>query len=293
MKRLCALMVLMVVSSSADAGTYSFSFGGHRYRIEAPHGCRSSSCASISTVDKKRDDDTRNVAGSPPPPAPAPAPAPVQVAPPAAPAPAPVQQSLPAPKPIIASAPAPAPAPAPVAVYKPAAVATTEVAPPPLPPVPQAPQPIIVTQPCPAPPADRLDETVRPAPATVPPVLKVLHEEDVDSPIGDWLTEGRGMVRISECGRSLCGYAIKEDDHEKGEAILINMKSKSDQRWGGSVYSKDSGDTYYGTMRLKGPNMLRVEACAFGRFYCNGNNWTRLTSRPMVTSRQTNDGPRT
>lgn len=287
MKRLCALMVLMVVSSSADAGTYSFSFGGHRYRIEAPRGCRSSSCASISTIgDKKRDDDTRDVAAPPPPP---PAPAPVQVAPPAAPAPAPVQQSLPAPKPIIATAPAPAP----LAVYKPAAVATTEVAPPPLPPVPQAPQPVIVTQPCIAPPADRLDEVVRPTPAPSPPVLKVLHEEDVDSPIGDWLTEGRGMVRIAECGRSLCGYAIKEGDDEKGEAILINMKSKSDQQWGGSVYSKDSGDTYYGTMRLKGPNMLRVEACAFGRFYCNSNNWTRITSKPMVTSRQMNDRPRT
>jgi hypothetical protein len=286
MKRLCALMVLLVVSSSADAGTYSFSFGGHRYRIEAPRGCRSSSCSSISTSDKKRDDDTRNVAGSPPPPAPAP----VQVAPPAAPAPAPVQQfAPPAQKPVIAAAPAPAP----VAVYKPAAVATTEVALPPLPQVAQAQQPIIVTQPCTMPPVDRLDDSVRPAPATAPPVLKVLHEEDIDSPIGDWLTEGRGMVRISECGRSLCGYAIKEDDHEKGEAILINMKSKSDQQWGGSVYSKDSGDTYYGTMRLKGPNMLRVEACAFGRFYCNGNNWTRLTSKPMVTSRQTNDRPRT
>jgi hypothetical protein len=288
MKRLCALMVLMVVSSAADAGTYSFSFGGHRYRIEAPRGCRSSSCASISTIgDKKRDDDTRDVAAPPPPPAPAP----VQVAPPAAPAPAPVQQfAPPVQKPVIAAAPAPAP----VAVYKPAAVATTEVAPPPLPPVAQAPQPIIVTQPCPMPPADRLDEAVRPAPAaTSPPVLKVLHEEDLDSPVGDWLTEGRGMVRIAECGRSLCGYAIKEGDDEKGEAVLINMKSKSDQQWGGSVYSKDSGDTYYGTMRLKGPNMLRVEACAFGRFYCNGNNWTRISSKPLVTSRHVSEGPRT
>jgi hypothetical protein len=286
MKRLCALMLLMVVSSSADAGTFSFSVGGHRFSIEAPRGCRSSSCASISSADKKRDDDTRNVAASPPPPAPAPA----QIAPPAAPAPAPVQQSTPPiPKPIAAAAPAPAP----LAVYKPAAVATTEVAPPALPPVPQGPQPIIVTQPCTTPPAERLDGTLRPAPVTSPPVLKVLHEEDVDSPLGDWLTEGRGMVRIAECGRSLCGYAIKEGDDEKGEAVLINMKSKSDQQWGGSVYSKDSGDTYYGTMRLKGPNMLRVEACAFGRFYCNGNNWTRITSKPIVTSRQGNDRPRT
>ena len=125
-------------------------------------------------------------------------------------------------------------------------------------------------------------------------MLKVLHAEDAtDSPLGDWQTEGRGMVRIAECGRALCGYAIKQGDTEKGEAILINMKPKSDAQWSGSVYSKDSGDTYYGTMRMKGPNMLRVEACAFSRFYCNGGNWTRITTKPMVTSRQLTQEPRT
>jgi uncharacterized protein (DUF2147 family) len=290
MKRLCGLMALMLVSSSADAGTISFSVGGHRIRIEAPRGCASSSCASISIPGvyesrNKRDDDKRDIVASPPP---APAPVPAPVAPPPAPAPAPVQQSAPpAPKPVVATAPQPAP----LAVYKPAAVATQEVVPPPPPPAQPA---TTVTQNCTTPPAVKPDETVRPAPAATPPALKVLHEEDAaDSPLGDWQTEGRGMVRIAECGRALCGYAIKEGETEKGEAILINMKPKSDQQWSGSVYSKDSGDTYYGTMRMKGPNMLRVEACAFSRFYCNGNNWIRITTKPMVTSRQVTVEPRT
>jgi hypothetical protein len=295
MKRLCGLLVLMMVGSSADAGTISFSVGGHRIRIEAPRGCASSSCASISIPgvyesSKRRDDDTRNVAASPPP---APAPAPAPVAQPPAPVPAPVQQSAPpAPKPAVATVPPPAP----LAVYKPAAVATQEVAPPPPPPppVPQVQPATTVTQDCTPPPAAKPDEAVRPAPTASPPVLKVLHEEDAtDSPLGDWQTEGKGMVRIAECGRALCGYAIKEGDTEKGEAILINMKPKSDQQWSGSVYSKDSGDTYYGTMRMKGPYMLRVEACAFSRFYCNGGNWTRVTTKPMVTSRQVTQEPRT
>ena len=84
MKRLCGLMVLMMVSSSAGAGTISFWVGGHRIRIEAPRGCASSSCASISIPGvyesrKKRDDDKRDITASPPP---APAPAPAPVAPP-------------------------------------------------------------------------------------------------------------------------------------------------------------------------------------------------------------------
>lgn len=311
MKRLCGLLVLMLVSSSVHAGTISFSVGGHRVRIEAPRGCSSSSCASISIPGvyesrKKSDDDTRDVAVSPPPPPPAPAAPPVQVAPPPpppVPAPPPVQQSVPAPKPVIASAPqspppavgfATAPQPAAPALYKAAAVATQEVAPP-LPPVPQPQlQPAtVVTQNCTTPPSDKSDD-VRQTPATSLPSLKVRHEEDAgDSPLGDWQTEGRGMVRIAECGRALCGYAIKEGDTENGEAILINMKEKSDLKWSGSVYSKDSGDTYYGTMRLRGPNTLHVEACAFSRFYCNGNKWTRVSkSERMITSRQVTQEPR-
>ena len=125
-------------------------------------------------------------------------------------------------------------------------------------------------------------------------MLKVLHEEDAaDSPLGDWQTEGRGMVRIAECGRALCGYAIKEGDTGKGEAVLINMKPKSEAQWSGSVYSKDSGDIYYGTMRMRGANTLHVEACAFSRFYCNGNNWTRVAKpERMITSRQITPAPR-
>jgi len=280
MKRLCALIVLTMAISSAQAGTISFSVGGHRIRIEAPRDCRSSSCASVSTPGaneprRQRDDDTHNAVTSRPP---------AQVAPPPAPAPAPVQQSAPpAPKPVVA----PAPQPVSLAVYRPAATTTQEVAPP-LPPVPQV-QPATVTQPCTMPPASKPDESVRPA----PPALNVLHQQDpIDSPIGDWQTEGKGMVRIAACGRVLCGYAIREGESEKGEVILTNMKSKSDEQWSGSVHSKDSGDVYYGTMRLRGPNTLRVEACAFGRFFCNGNNWTRITSKPMMTSHQLAQEPR-
>jgi hypothetical protein len=108
------------------------------------------------------------------------------------------------------------------------------------------------------------------------------------SPIGDWQTEGKGMVRIGKCGDALCGFVLGSSN-EKGEAILINMKPKTERQWTGGVYSQDSGQTYYGTMSMKGINTLRVEACALGRFYCSGNNWSRITRRAdsLVTSRHT------
>ena len=87
--------------------------------------------------------------------------------------------------------------------------------------------------------------------------------------------QGNGEDR--KCGNALCG-SCSCSSNERGEAILINMKPKTRQ-WTGGVYSQNCGETYYGTMTIKGINTLRVEACALGRFYCSGNNWSRITRR--------------
>ena len=91
---------------------------------------------------------------------------------------------------------------------------------------------------------------MRPAPQ----IARVSHdaEEDADTPIGDWQTEGKGTVRIGKCGSALCGYVLNSSSNDKGEAVLINMKPKTDKQWTGNVYSHDSGDTYYGTIDMKG-----------------------------------------
>ena len=170
------------------------------------------------------------------------------------------------------------------------------VSPPPSPPPPPAPQvsiPLPPPPPPPPPPVAKPVEPVRP-PAPVARVSHEAEEEVADSPIGDWQTEGKGTVRIAKCGTALCGYVLNASSNDKGEAILINMKPKTDRQWTGSVYSQVSGETYYGTMAIKGINTLRVEACALGRFYCSGNNWSRIASRAdnWVTSRQVSAEPR-
>jgi len=138
----------------------------------------------------------------------------------------------------------------------------------------------------PAPPEAKPVETAQPAPQ-VERVSHQAEEEPSDSPIGDWQTEGKGTVRIAKCGDALCGFVLGSSN-EKGEAILINMKPKTERQWTGGVYSQDSGETYYGTMSMKAIDTLRVEACALGRFYCSGNNWSRITRRAdsLVTSWQ-------
>jgi uncharacterized protein (DUF2147 family) len=281
---LAVLIVLaspVVLTSPAQAGrSISFNVGSHRVHI-AKH-CRSISCTSMSiskNLDwrrkRERYDDARDKA-APVKPIPA---APQTVSPPAPPVPA-APPAITAPAKTIVTAPPPA-------TYTTAASRSQIVAAPP-PPAPPAPPPVQeISIPVPPPsPVEKPVETAQPAPQ-VERVLLQAEEEPSDSPIGDWQTEGKGMVRIAKCGNALCGFVLGSSN-EKGEAILINMKPKTERQWTGGIYSQDSGETYYGTMSMKGINTLRVEACALGRFYCSGNNWSRITRRAdgLVTSRR-------
>jgi uncharacterized protein (DUF2147 family) len=287
MKRFCFLAALLVLSSSAHAGrSISFSVGSHRVHIESSRHCRSVSCASMSISKRldwrrKRDgykDDRDAVVPAKPVP-----PAPQTVSPPAPPA----LPATTAPAKTIVTAPPPA-------TYTTAASRGEIVAapPPPAPPAPPPAQEISIPVP-PSPPVEKPVETAQPAPQVERVAHQAAEEEPSDSPIGDWQTEGKGTVRIAKCGNALCGFVLGSSN-EKGEAILINMKSKKEAQWTGSVYSQDSGETYYGTMAMKEVNTLRVEACALGRFYCSGNNWSRIASRAdnQVTSREVSAGPR-
>jgi uncharacterized protein (DUF2147 family) len=315
MKRVCYFIALMALSSSAHAGSYSFVVAGHRIHIEAPRHCRSASCLSVSIPvlarsNRRRDRDDDVAASAAPAPAPAPAPAsspanspPRAVAPVAAVAP---PASQPPAQPVASAPPAPAPAPE-------LASTTAKIvllpAPPPPAPVVAAPQPAV------APPPPKA-ESVKTIPVEAPPVVapkpipvptpvpqkvsQETEEEPADTPLGDWQTEGnKGTVRVERCGQAMCGYLlhVTSDDNDetrrvtKGDTVLINMKSKtdtakSDAVWSGNIYSRSSGSTYYAKMTMKGANTLRVEACALGRFFCSGNDWTRIEPPSKLMSSQ-------
>jgi uncharacterized protein (DUF2147 family) len=100
-------------------------------------------------------------------------------------------------------------------------------------------------------------------------------------------------VRIEKCGTSLCGYLLNETTNATGETVLSNMKAKTGTQWAGDIYSRASGNTYYAKMTFRQPDTLRVEACAIGRFFCSGNDWTRV-ARPdeVATSRSLPASPK-
>jgi uncharacterized protein (DUF2147 family) len=310
--QIACLMVLTAVSSPASARGSYFTFRGHRIHLHAVRHCRSLSCLSLSIPGihwrRGRDRDAGDVANSAEP-AQMPAPVQAQPSPPPLPAqpqtqPAPlIAQTAPVPVTRTPTAPAqirPVPAPALAAVAP-----TAQVAPPASKPTVQ-----VTNSTLPAPPSVGFDvakpqdgpaqKPAVPAASTAgqaaPEVTRASQESDeeaIDTPVGDWQTEGKGgLVRIEACGEALCGYVLNASTRAKGETVLVNMKAKNVTQWTGNIYSRSSGNSYFGTMTLKEVNTLRVEACAVGKFFCSGNNWTRIGeggsigSNEMATSRR-------
>jgi len=119
---------------------------------------------------------------------------------------------------------------------------------------------------------------VAPAPGDPAPVASTAVQPPVaapapaTTPLGLWATEeNKGNVRIEPCGPNLCGYADKTN-----EKILINMKP-SDNTWVGRIHDPDHGGNYDSTIAMKGPNVLRVQGCAFGGLFCGGQTWKRVS----------------
>jgi uncharacterized protein (DUF2147 family) len=273
---LAAAAALLMASTTAHAGSgISFEIEGQKIHIEAPRNCNSLSCLQVmnngSAVNlknlkgKKSGDDDEVATTSVPPP---------QVQQPATTVPA-VQPPAPALLPAINNT-----APAPIADnLQPAQQAPiTDTAAPVsrerLTGLPAATNDTTAraastTQTNPASIANNVPAVQQAAPAVqqaAPP------PQAATSPLGLWATaDNKGNVRIEPCGANLCGYAEKTN-----EKILINMKP-SDSKWTGRIHDPDSGSMYDSTIAMKGPNLLKVQGCAFGGMFCGGQTWKRIS----------------
>ncbi|KYG24116.1 hypothetical protein SE92_30865 [Bradyrhizobium sp. AT1] len=283
------LIALMAVVPAAEAGSYSFSIGGHRFHVEAPKSCRSASCVSISSnrgLGPSENADARPAAPLSPAPV-AQAPQPVSAAP-ARPAPATFVAAPPAPVLAATTSQPVVPPPAPRAEASRPETSRPEALSPSPPriesPRVDSPKSVVLDPPRMEPPI-----VVKPEIKQVAPIAEHSDDEQGYTPLGEWESVGaKGTVRIERCGPALCGFALTEAS-SRGESVLVNMKPKSHDVWTGSIYSRSSGRTYYGRMTLKSSGTLYVEACAIGRFWCSGNDWTRVEEpreKLVTTSRQ-------
>jgi uncharacterized protein (DUF2147 family) len=116
-------------------------------------------------------------------------------------------------------------------------------------------------------------------------------------PTGVWLTQaGDAKVRVSKCRNGICGVIVwlrspidpatgrpAVDDKNRNPALarrpmvglplFQGMTQSGPNKWSGTIYNADDGNTYASNVSVAGPGALRVEGCVGA--LCSGEVWTR------------------
>lgn len=109
---------------------------------------------------------------------------------------------------------------------------------------------------------------------------------------GTWARpSGSSQIRISSCGKALCGKLVWLKEPRKdtenpdpklrarpllGVRTVYDMTPDGDNAWKGKVYNAEDGKTYTGKMVLNGGNKLKLSGCVLGGLICKGETWTRV-----------------
>jgi len=124
------------------------------------------------------------------------------------------------------------------------------------------------------------------------PLLAVpLPAQDASRATGVWQSEtGITRVRVSNCGKGLCGTVIwqrnpskdvhnpdpaKRDRPIVGLQLVSNMKQVGPNEWSGALYNYEDGKTYQGKVQLTGAK-LAIGGCVLGGMVCQTRTWTKV-----------------
>ncbi|AEG49061.1 Protein of unknown function DUF2147 [Sphingobium chlorophenolicum L-1] len=124
------------------------------------------------------------------------------------------------------------------------------------------------------------------------PLAAALPAQAAQSIAGRWATvEGKAIVQIAPCGKTLCGRIEKilkptpgrpqtdiknPDPAQRGKpltglALLTGFEDAGDL-WKGSIYDPESGKTYNSKVSRNGDGTLKVQGCIM--FFCKTQIWT-------------------
>lgn len=106
---------------------------------------------------------------------------------------------------------------------------------------------------------------------------------------GQWRNpKGSVVVRLTPCGRAICGVVINASDHAKetarrggtpnliGTRILSDLRPSGDGNFKGQVFDPKRNIRAPATVRLIGHDALEVRGCAFLGLVCMEQRWTRV-----------------
>ena len=116
-------------------------------------------------------------------------------------------------------------------------------------------------------------------------------------PRGLWQAQDGAVVQVAPCGPGLCATVVSPrsevdpdtgrpwtDKHNPdpalrgrplvGVAVLYGMMPDGANRWSGTLYNVDNGQTYQGRLVEIDHSTVRVEGCVIG--ICGGRNMRRI-----------------
>jgi uncharacterized protein (DUF2147 family) len=116
--------------------------------------------------------------------------------------------------------------------------------------------------------------------------------QKAEDAIGVWLNPENGSnVEFYRCGAGLCGKIVKVTDGQVrdsnnpdpakrarpivGLLILEGAKQTGDNRWAGTLYNRENGKSYSGTVTVKGRDALELSGCVLA-VLCKTVSWTRV-----------------
>jgi uncharacterized protein (DUF2147 family) len=116
--------------------------------------------------------------------------------------------------------------------------------------------------------------------------------QKAEDAFGVWLNPDNGSnIELYKCGGDLCAKLTKVTDGQKtddknpdaakknrpiiGLVIMENAKKSGDNKWAGSLYNRENGKTYSGTITVKTKEAIDLSGCVAG-ILCRTVTWTRV-----------------
>jgi uncharacterized protein (DUF2147 family) len=110
---------------------------------------------------------------------------------------------------------------------------------------------------------------------------------------GTWRDATKGStVRVYSCGGGLCAQIVKTSDAGAkdvnnpnpalqkrpiaGLVIMSGAKKSGDNAWKGSIYNREDGQRYSGSITVVNKNTLELQGCGLGGLVCSSRTWTRI-----------------
>jgi len=116
--------------------------------------------------------------------------------------------------------------------------------------------------------------------------------QKAEDAVGVWLNPDNGSnIEFYKCGDGVCGKIVKVTDGQKtddknpdaakknrpivGLVIMQGAKKTGDNKWAGTLYNRENGKSYSGTVTVKSKNALDLSGCV-ATVLCKTVTWTRV-----------------